>query len=123
MSLTAAQRLTVFEMLGVVDGDNVVELADPYGVSVASSGSGDSAKARLDVLIAALTADQETRVAAIVAAWDAIASDTTRIEDGGAGSARGVYYNPESERGRLRERLRVVLPVFRPEGGSNSIAM
>ncbi len=114
MPLTGHQKVILSEILDIPDTARLVVLDAYYGAGrTTMSPAITSAIAELDTELALLNADQVTRVAALIAEYEEIATDPTSIEEGGAQSASGLRMSAENQRALIRDRVLIHVPVFR----------
>lgn len=114
MSLTAAQKFSLFEILEIPYGTTGNILSDD-GLSRTQKTVADSwaAKIAVEDHLAALTADAETRLGLHIAEWDAIRYATARIEAGGVGGVGGATYDPNEKRREILKLVLVIVPFYR----------
>ncbi len=120
MALDGAQTAEIFEMLGLprkTSAFGVIRMTHIVG----PSGEGfdlAAIKTEVENAISALTADEETKfteAGGILAEWDDVKNAHQRLfEDGGT---KGVIFDAEVARERLRERTSNYLGLYVPKGG------
>lgn len=127
MALTAAQRLSVFAILGIpvvkpqefyqdlsdkqtVNRDLMMWYKDltlwPYEYDTA-------AITAVDARLAALTSAEEEKVSTLIDAWDAIELKTVMVK---TDTIALTYYN---ERARIRAVLQTIIPIYVKSGLAN----
>ena len=117
MALTDAQKLSVYECLGVTHGagggtneDNAT-IHNGFGVTLTLTEM-DTLRDALAAHLAGITAAVETKIAAIVVKWDEVAYCAGKIEGGTVGDISGVTVSFDEIRAVLRDRMMNVLPVM-----------
>lgn len=110
MALTDAQKCSVYEILNISQVDTA-SLHNGFGVSLTLSDM-DTLKDEVTTRITALTSAQETKVVALISAWDAIYLNVGKIEGGSVGGVAGTSYSFEEARMRIREALYIYIPIF-----------
>ena len=112
MALTAAERLSCFEILDLPPGTTGWELWGVLGEAGAVPGVGwTSPVAALDDLITALSADAEVKVQALVVQWDLVSTSEVQLTK--AESVEGVVRDAAAKRVNIRKLLQVYLPLYR----------
>jgi hypothetical protein len=117
MALTSAQKLSCYEILGVTAGPggganaDAAVLHNAFGISLSLSEM-DGLRDSLDLYLDNLAAAHETKVAAIVAEWDALGFHVGSIDGGSIGDLQGASLSFDAIRQHLRERLQIYVPVL-----------
>lgn len=117
MALTDAQKLSVYECLGVTFGAGGGTQADSatihngFGVTLTLSQM-DTLRDQLDAHLAGVTTAVETKIAALVVAWDAIRLCTGKMESGAIGDLSGMSDSFEDKRAHFRSLMQVYVPVM-----------
>jgi hypothetical protein len=116
MALTDAQKLSVFECLGITYGAgggsaaNTATIHNGFGESLTLTEMDTLRTAvtdHLDNLVSAV----ETKVAALVVEWDNVRIKVGAIQ-GNVGSLQGVTYSFEDARKLIKEQMMVYVPVM-----------
>ena len=117
MPLTDSQKDGVREILGVPASApwNVEQLVGLYG-SVAETYDLTRVISELNTKLAAVTADEELRVEALLARWLAIGA-TSQLRVTAAGTTRGVLVDAPAERDAIRAALANAIGFSVPAGG------
>lgn len=118
MALSDAQAAQVFEIFGVPQGGRgevVASVATLFGPAWESYDLA-GVVTLLNERLAALTAAQETRVAALLVRWDAIGSTSPLKVDASAPS-HGTLADHPAERAALRLALADLIGFAAPSGG------
>jgi hypothetical protein len=111
VSLSASERLSVFEILDFPPGVTVVEMWGELGRSNAvEQYAFTSPVSAIDGRIAALTAEMETRVRELIAEWKLVATSEVRLDR--AEDVEGIVQDAEAKRALVRKRLQVYVPVY-----------
>ncbi len=118
--MTPAQKLSCFECLGVTYGpggganeDNAV-INNGFGITMSLTDM-DKLRDAVSLYLDNLSADVETKVAALVVQWDAVALLTGDISGGNVGNLGSVSYNPEAQRAQIRKMMETYVPVMHIE--------
>lgn len=113
MALTAAEKRSLYDMLAVPVSDSGVETDGYEYIDRIYPIDNDWAEIKtwVDARIAALAADDETRVKALVVQWDVVADSVVTI-NGAVGAVQGVQYDPAAKRQRLREQVQLYIPLL-----------
>lgn len=119
MALTAAQKISLFEALGLpYTTEFTVASAQGGGVTRQPNSVYLAAAAMKSDIIAYLAdgtkfdSDMETRLLVYITEWDSVKLLTANMQGGGAGSVSGMNYDPETQRARLREYIRNLVPFW-----------
>jgi hypothetical protein len=118
MSLTAAQRETVFEILDVPSLDKIGEMVDNNNICTFVLNYGDSAKrtsAYVDLMlnwIATQTA-LEAMLVGYIERWDEIGTDPSVQQSGQVGNLSGITDDPTAELKIIRGRVKRILAIRR----------
>lgn len=117
MALTDAQKLSVYECLGVTHGagggtnENSATIHNGFGVTLTLSEM-DRLRDQLDAHLAGITSAVETKIAALVVAWDAVRLCTGKMEAGTIGDISGMSDSFEDKRANIRGLMQVYVPVM-----------
>lgn len=119
MSLTAAQKISLFEALGLpYTTEFTVSSAQGGGVTRQPNSVYLAAAAMKDDILAYLgdptkfDSDMETRLVTYITQWDSIKTLVANMQGGGAGSVSGMSYDPEAQRDKIREYIRNLVPFW-----------
>jgi len=115
MALTAAQIRSIHEILEVPYSDSY-GILDHMGLTECVGATADAAvaaKTAIATAVAALGADSETKVSAIVTEWDALGFKTMSLVAGQVGDVGGMTYDLNERRDLLRQRLQIYLPFYK----------
>jgi len=116
MALTEAQIRSCFEMLDTPYStsfntmDGMGTLSSQTDVSGSTTGQ---AKTAITTAIAAFTSDTETKVTALITAWDEISLNVGTIQSGGVSDVQGLSFSFEDKRNLIRNRLQTYLPFYK----------
>ena len=113
MALTTAQKITMFEIIDTPYTGNVDEMYGKYGLSALTYEVGDAGKVQIKVLdrLANLTADEEAYLLNYVDQWQAIGTQMWTMNGGSMGTTSGMDISPDVELERIRQRVKVLVPV------------
>jgi hypothetical protein len=119
MALTAAEKLSAYEILGVTHGpgagganEDIATIHNAFGVSLSLTDM-DTLRDEVDVYLDNLQSDVETRVAAIIADYDEIRDNYgVRVEAGSVGDVSGVSVDFDEMKRQIRARLMTFVPVI-----------
>jgi len=78
-----------------------------------SGSTSGQAKTQILASIAALAADDETKVTALCTAWDAASLNVGEISGGGVADVTGLTFTWEAKRDIIRQRMQIYLPYYR----------
>lgn len=111
MPITEAQRVLFYEVVGVPNDTSVLNIDGQFGtgrkyVDYAVT----TAKTEIDAKLNALTGEPLTRLQALLARWEEISTDSTRLRPNT--SNEGVDVDPRRERALIRRRILTIVPVF-----------
>lgn len=118
MAISAADRTTIFQIMGVPEKDapNVVWAQLGFFGPAADSFDIAAVKDMLDAAITGVSAEQETAAEAQVTRWNTITSyDPARITR--AGTTAGVIVDRDQERRNIRNALGTILGFAVPKNG------
>jgi len=110
MALTAAESLSVFEILEAF-WDTTASVTDGYGIQLTLTELSEL-KTGISTRLAALDAASLIKVSALVVEWDAISSATLSMDGGSIGSLQGVKLDFKEMQARIRKRLQTYVPVL-----------
>ena len=115
MSLTAAQRLSVFEILGVPSvpssGTHANELLLHNGFTITLNlEEMGTLRQAVDDVLGGLAADTETRVITYITEWDALGLNVGTLE-GGVDDIQGLSWSYEAKRELITTRMHYFVPV------------
>ena len=112
MSLTTAQKITLFEIIDTPYTGNVDEMYGKFGLSALTYEVSDDGKVQLKVLsrIAGLTTDEEEFLIVYIDRWQTLGTQPWQI-DGGTNGINGYSYAPQDEREVIRSKVKILIPV------------
>lgn len=117
MALDAAQKLSVYECLGVTAGpgggtnEDKATIHNGFGVTLTLTEM-DRLRDQLDAYLTGVTSAVETKIAALVVAWDAVRLCTGKMEGGSIGDISGMSDSFEDKRANIRGLMQVYVPVM-----------
>ena len=113
MALTTSQKISLFEIIDTPYTGNVDEMYGKYGLSALTYEVDSSSKVQLKVLsrIAGLTEDEETYLLTLIDRWQSIGTQVWTMDSGAMGATSGVSMSPEGELQRIRDRVKILIPV------------
>lgn len=118
MALTPAEKLTVFEIIGI-PFSNTYTTHDGIGTKFAGNqymaAIWQTIKDEIDSYLAdssRFTGDMETRCRQYITRWDEIGTKTVSLDGGSVGSVSAITFNYESEREVIRSRIRQLVPFY-----------
>jgi hypothetical protein len=115
MALTDAEKVSLKIILQLPQGGTIYLLSET-GQQVNAWPASASVDSILDTALAALNAAQLTKLSALIAAWDALGTDSSAIMGGAIGPITGINDSPERERDEIRRQVQSVLPFVRDSG-------
>ena len=118
MALSAAQVTQVYDIFGVPQGGSgavISAVATVFG-PVCDVLDMSALVTAIDAKLAALSAEQITRVTALLARWDAISS-TSPLRVTQSASTRGIAADHPAERVSIRAALSNIIGIAVPSGG------
>ena len=109
MALTPAETRSAFEICHVIYND-VARVNEGFYRDI----NIDTSYVKSDVvaMLAALDADSEIKVKALIVEWDKVALTTGRIEGGGVGQIQGASFSFDEVRARIKEMFRIYVPIM-----------
>ena len=113
MALTTSQKISLFEIIDTPYTGKVDEMYGKYGLSALTYEVDSSSKVQLKVLsrIAGLTEDEETYLLTLIDRWQSIGTQVWTMDSGATGATSGVSMSPEGELQRIRDRVKILIPV------------
>lgn len=117
----------IFEILGVPEMPVLYQLDNEFGATGTRSVQAVTvAGAQVAAIInsADHTTDMEARVKEAVAQYKTIRFDAISMNQGGAGSAKGVSFTSHEQRERVAHIVRTYIPIYAPKvaRGGHSLA-
>jgi hypothetical protein len=118
MALTTAQVTKIYKIFGLPQANEALVVTDWFSIPGPATATMDlsAIKAKLDAILAALSATQETEVAALVVAWDAV-GDYDELRVTRDGTSEGVLVDREKRRENIRRTLGALIGFVAPTGG------
>lgn len=116
--MTSATRTKVFLIFGVPE-KNTAFVAQPLIHGLGPAGATydlETLKAQIDAACAAVTAEQDAEVTALVTAWDAV-TPYRELKVTGDGGSTGTLLDDDKRRKNIRRALSNLLGVAVPSGG------
>lgn len=119
MALTAAEKLSAYEILGVTHGpgagganEDIATIHNAFGVSLSLTEM-DTLRDEVDQYLDNLASDVEVRVQSIIADYDEIADNYgVGVESGSVGDVNGVTVDFDKMKNQIRSRLMHFIPVI-----------
>jgi len=113
MALTTAQKISLFEIIDTPYTGNVDEMYGKFGLSALTYEVSNDGKVQLKVLarLAELKSEEETVLTAYIDKWQAIGTQIWTMDAGSIGSTSGFNISPDTELGRIRSRVKNLIPV------------
>ena len=113
MALTAAQTITLFEIIDTPYTGDVDEMFGKFGINASKWRSADNdnkVQVRVHDRLANLTTDEETFLVIYLDKWQSLGTQPWQL-DGGTSGIQGMQYAPQDEREIIRQRVKVLIPV------------
>jgi hypothetical protein len=121
VAYTEAQYQTLFEVLEIpFTSDGSIWTLTQQGDAAYSGMSWDSialqkAYSGVYIWVSGMTASGQEILSGLLAEWDALGSDMTRIDNGNIGDINGVTYSAEDRRNRIAQRIKIRVPYYRAQ--------
>lgn len=115
MSLTEAQKITLFEILEVPYSGSVDIPSDDYRLDAITRDSSNSDYALISKItsrLSELTTAEETRLISYITEWDALGLDVTDLS-GSVGGISGITDIPATKRMLIQARVKITIPVIK----------
>ena len=116
MALTVAQKISIFQILDVPYSTSYNTLDGMGSLSAQTDMSGASQSAAYTAIVAylaTLDSSTETVLAALITEWDAIGSNSIKIENGSLGSLTGVFFNYDTKKANIEARVKSIVPFYK----------
>ena len=117
MALTTAQKIRVYEVLGVTygpgggDNANYATIHNHLGIELTLTEM-DTLRDALSTYLETLDADVETEIESLLDEWEGCRLLTVKMDGGGTDGVDGVTVDPEAMRRRVRELMQQYIPVM-----------
>ena len=113
MALSLAERASCFEIVSGYWAGATATITNGYGITMELSDL-DILTANINTRLNDIDSDATAlaKVQALVAKWDAVATDDIDMQAGSIGDVNGVSYSSAKARDRIRDVMHTYLPVI-----------
>jgi hypothetical protein len=113
-TLSTAQKITVFLIIDIPWTDSGYTITDGVGTIRTAGTINPSAviKPEIEAFLDAISADVYNAIVSLINDWDAMGTNTARMEGGQLGDMSGVTQLPNEKRALIRERMRNLVPFW-----------